>query len=188
MKNRNSNYFTSVNLSMVIFIFISSNITNIGRGNKVLNESSLLPESTIPSIEGCEIFPQNNYWNTPVDTLPIHPLSSMWINSIGPGQGFHMDFGSGNWNGGPIGIPFNLATSSTPKYAVDFYYSSQSDGGLYPIPNNPLIEYGSDHHILSIDTEDCILYEIYDAWFENDSWHAGSGAIHPGSLTPTNRY
>ncbi|MBL8090072.1 MAG: hypothetical protein JNJ43_07075 [Anaerolineales bacterium] len=131
-----------------------------------------------PILGGCEIFPQNNYWNTPIDELPVHASSSAWINSIGATRGFHMDFGSGTWDGGPIGIPYNIIAGSTvTNYSVDFYYPDESDIGPYPIPSNPLIEHGSDHHILIIDTEDCTLYEIYDASYSNPNWFGGSGAI-----------
>ncbi len=113
-----------------------------------------------------------------MDTLPVHALSSAWITTIGANTGFHMDFGSGTWDGGPIGIPFNLVSGSqTPKYSVSFYYPSESDPGPYPIPQSPKIEYGSDHHILTIDTDDCKLYEIFDAQKNGAQWSAGSGAI-----------
>jgi hypothetical protein len=42
---------------------------------------------------------------------------------------------------------------------------------------DPLIEYGSDHHILILDIEYCRLYEIYDASYENGRWNGGSGAL-----------
>jgi hypothetical protein len=113
-----------------------------------------------------------------VDTLPIHPMSEAWIDSIGRDEGFHMDFGSGTWDGGPIGIPYNVVSgSSVPQYTVEFYYPDESDAGPYPIPENPLIEYGSDHHILTVDTDTCTLYEIYDASFDGGKWSGGSGAI-----------
>ncbi len=89
-----------------------------------------------------------------------------------------MDFGSGTWDGGPIGIPFNVIDGSvTTDYVVDFYYPDESDPGPYPIPSNPKREWGSDHHILIIDTEDCHLYEIYDASKSGGAWSGGSGAI-----------
>ncbi|RPI88791.1 MAG: hypothetical protein EHM40_22110, partial [Chloroflexi bacterium] len=141
-------------------------------------ENTLTPRmpSGSPVIANCMIFPANNIWNGRVDSLPVHPLSEAWIESIGRGEGFHMDFGSGTWDGGPIGIPFNVASSSSlTKYAVDFYYPDESDAGPYPLPPDPLIEYGSDHHILVLDTDDCRLYEIYDASFGNGSWSGGSG-------------
>jgi hypothetical protein len=133
-----------------------------------------------PSLGGCPLYPANNIWNARVDTLPINSHSSAWVNSIGNTTGFHMDFGSGTWDGGPIGIPFNLvAGSAVSKYTVNFYYPDESDPGPYPIPNNPNMEYGSDHHILTIDTETCKLYEIYDASYNSltHQWSGGSGAI-----------
>lgn len=131
-----------------------------------------------PSIANCLLFPANNIWNVRVDTLPIHPMSQAWIDSIGREEGFHMDFGSGEWDGGPIGIPYNVGSgSSITKYTVEFYYPDESDPGPYPIPESPLIEYGSDHHILFVDRDDCKLYEIYDASFDRGQWSGGSGAV-----------
>src|SRR5687767_10265367 len=63
-------------------------------------------------IGGCSLFPANNIWNTRVDGLPVHADSAGWVNSIGRNTGFHMDFGSGEWDGGPIGIPYNLVNGS----------------------------------------------------------------------------
>ncbi len=73
-----------------------------------------------PAIANCPMFPADNIWNARVDSLPAHPMSDAWIDSIGRDEGLHMDFGSGEWDGGPIGIPFNMASgSSVAKYTVD---------------------------------------------------------------------
>ena len=96
------------------------------------------------SIAGCPMFPDNNIWNTPVHTLPMHPRSDQWVNSIGRNTGFHMDFGSGTWDGGPIGIPYNIVGAGVTKVPVSFDYEDESDPGPYPIPANPKIEHGSD--------------------------------------------
>ncbi len=131
-----------------------------------------------PSLAGCPLFPADNIWNTPVDTLPVHARSAQWIASIGGSDPFHMDFGSGTWDGGPIGIPYNVVSgSAVTNYTVDFYYPDESDAGPYPIPANPNMEYGSDHHILTLDTDDCTLYEIFDASFSGGGWSGGSGAV-----------
>ena len=131
-----------------------------------------------PSIANCRLFPANNIWNVRVDTLPIHPLSQAWIDIIGREEGFHMDFGAGEWDGGPIGIPYNVGSgSSLTKYTVAFYYPDESDPGPYPIPESPLMEYGSDHHLLFVDRDDCKLYEIYDTSFDRGQWSGGSGAV-----------
>lgn len=131
-----------------------------------------------PTIANCPMFPADNFWNTPINTLPVHSQSEAWIDSIGRSTGFHMDFGSVTWDGGPIGIPYNIISGANEtKYTPIFYYPDESDPGPYPIPTNPKIEWGSDHHILSVDTDTCILYEIYDASFKNETWQGGSGAI-----------
>ena len=130
-----------------------------------------------PEIGGCAIFPADNIWNTPVDTLPVDPHSSAWINTIGRATGFHMDFGSGTWAGGPIGIPFNVVDGTLPKVTFLFQYANESDPGPYPMPASPQIEYGSDHHLLVVDSSKCTLYEVYAAHFSAGKWYGGSGAI-----------
>ncbi len=40
--------------------------------------------------------------------LPVAANSGSIIASIGAGIGLHPDFGSGTWNGGPIGIPITV--------------------------------------------------------------------------------
>jgi hypothetical protein len=139
------------------------------------------PEQSIgdgPTLENCPMFPANNVWNTPIDSLPIHPMSDAWVESLGSAESIHMDFGSGEWEGGLIGIPYNIvAGSAVPTFEPGFYYPEESDAGPYPIPDNPNIEYGSDHHILVVDTETCMLYEIFDASFDGTNWNGGGGAI-----------
>jgi hypothetical protein len=135
-----------------------------------------------PTIKNCYVFPKNNIWNTPVDNLPVHPKSNDYINIIGAGLSLRNDFGSGLWNGAPIGIPYVLVGSNQKKVKVQFEYSDESDTAGYPIPDNPPIEGGNestgDRHILIIDTNECVLYELYSAYQNEDkSWRAGSGAI-----------
>ena len=48
----------------------------------------------------------------------------------------HADFGSGLWDGGPIGIPFVVVSNSQPLVNVTFDYSDESDPGPYPIPSD----------------------------------------------------
>src|SRR5829696_9880324 len=136
-----------------------------------------IPAHAAPTLGSCPLFPANNYWNLPVNTLPVHSLSAAWVNSIGATRHFHMDFGSGTWDGGPIGIPYNIVGAGIPKVAVSFYYPTESDPGPYPIPNNPLMEYGSDHHVLIVDSSTCTLYELFDASYSGGRWSAGSGAV-----------
>ena len=36
-----------------------------------------------PHIGGCEVFPSNNIWNTPVDKLTVDPNSNQYVTTIG---------------------------------------------------------------------------------------------------------
>src|SRR3989304_3271145 len=118
-----------------------------------------------PVLEGCPLFPADNVWNTPVDTLPVDGMSATYIQTIGANDHFHADFGSGPWNGFPIGIPYNVVTSSQPMVSVIFDYSDESDPGPYPIPANPKIEgdpNSGDRHILILDKGNLFVYEWSD--------------------------
>jgi len=142
--------------------------------------------NTGPTLAGCPMFPANNIWNARVDALPVDPMSNTYINAIGASTTLHPDFGSGLWNGGSIGIPFNLVSGSQPLVPITFDYSDESDPGPYPIPTNPAMEYGSDHHVLVLDTTRCILYETWDTRYAN-GWQAGSGAkfdLNSNALRP----
>jgi len=137
--------------------------------------------SAVQSLGGCSVFPADNIWNTPIDSLPVDPLSTSYIGSIGTSTGLHPDFGSGLWNGGPIGIPYNIVTGSQAGVPVTFDYARESDPGPYPIPANPLIEGGpastGDRHILILEQDTCILYELFSAYQDPTGWQAGSGAV-----------
>src|SRR5882724_8513464 len=85
---------------------------------------------------GCPVFPVDHIWNTPVDQLPVSPSSSMWVNTIGATSPLFPDFGSGTYNGGPIGIPYVTVPGTQTTYPATFYYASESDPGPYAIPLN----------------------------------------------------
>lgn len=143
----------------------------------VVNESA-----APPTLAGCQVFPVDNIWNLPVEGLPVDAHSSLYLQTIGANTHLHPDFGSGLWDGGPIGIPYMVVPGSQPKVSVSFQYDDESDPGPYPIPADPLIEGGpdsdGDRHILLLDEDNCQLYELFNAWPNPDgTWHAGSGAI-----------
>ncbi len=135
-----------------------------------------------PTLGNCTVLPADNIWKTPIDQLPVSPNSSTYVNTIGATTGVHADFGSGLWDGGPIGIPFITVPGTQTKYPVTFTYADESDPGPYAVPLNAPIEGGSastgDRHALSIDVDHCILYELYAAFPQAASWKAGSGAIY----------
>ena len=131
-----------------------------------------------PSVCGVPIFPTDHIWNTRVDSLPVDPQSAAYVGTIGSTAYLHADFGSGMYEGNPIGIPYNIVNGSQERKTVTFDYADESDAGPYPIPVNPLIEGGSDHHMVIIDRDAKSLYELYAAEKQADgTWAAGSGAV-----------
>jgi hypothetical protein len=131
----------------------------------------------LPAAPRCPVFPKTNAWNRRVDRLPVAPNSAALVRSIGLGTGLHADFGSGLWEGSPIGIPITVVPRSQRKVRVAFEYADESDRGPYPIPRSVKIEGGSDRHALIVDRGACRLYELYALERSGTGWRAGSGAI-----------
>jgi len=130
----------------------------------------------------CALFPPNNHWNRRIDHLPRHPRSRQIVASVGRQQTLHPDFGSGTWNGGPIGIPYTTVAGDQTRVPVLFHYDDESDPGPYPIPPDAPIEGGpdadGDRHVIVVDRDECVLHELFDAWPHDGGarWTAGSGA------------
>jgi hypothetical protein len=135
----------------------------------------------VPQAPGCPMFPADSWWHADVSQLPVHPQSDTYVASMGSTKGMHADFGSGVWDGGPIGIPY-VVVNGQPGVTVTFEYADESDHVGYPIPPNPPIEGGpsasGDRHVLIVDSGTCHLYELYAAYpAGNGAWTAGSGAV-----------
>jgi hypothetical protein len=146
-------------------------------------------------LAGCPVFPADNHWNLRVDRLPVHANSDAIVRSIGGGDHMHADFGSGRYEGGPIGIPYVTVPRGKRRVPVSFDYAAESDRGRYPIPARAPIEGGrnadGDRHVIVVDRSRCRLYELFDAHPPTCEravpasprcpggarWHAGSGAI-----------
>jgi hypothetical protein len=135
----------------------------------------------VPGALRCSVFPAGNAWNQRVDSLPVAANSAQLIQSIGVGNGMHADFGSGLWDGGPIGIPFDVVSKKTPRSRVAFGYADESDKVGYPIPKTVHIEGGpksqGDRHALLLDKDACKLYELFALSPKGGGWSAGSGAV-----------
>ena len=137
--------------------------------------------SPLPTAKSCPVFPTDNAWNRRVDTLPVAAGSAATVAAIGATKTMHADFGSGLWDGGPIGIPITVVGKGQPKSTVRFEYADESDRGPYPIPAGVKIEGGAgsdgDRHALIVDRDACRLYELYALRRVGGRWTAGSGAI-----------
>lgn len=151
------------------------------------------------------IFPPDNWWNLDISAAPVDPASARYIAFINNGstRRLHPDFG-GDVSAGSVeiyGFPYIVVDSAVPKRAVEFLYSSESDGvdratgrsyPFYPIPDEAItqphwIEGGepgnvdrrssSDRHMLIVDRDRKHLYELYNVFYDGNQWRAGSGAF-----------
>ena len=138
--------------------------------------------SRLPQAPACPVFPASSPWNKRVDQLPVAPNSARVVAAIGVDDHVHADFGSGLWEGGPIGIPITVVRGTQARARVAFEYADESDKGPYPIPANVAIEGGrgsdGDRHALIVDRDRCKLYELFALYpAGGGGWRAGSGAI-----------
>ncbi len=120
------------------------------------------------SLRGFVPFPADSLWNKDISSAPVDPNSAALINFIGPTVGLHADFGSGEFDGSIIGIPYQVVDSTQAPVTINFTeFGDESDPGPMPIPLNAPIEGdpnpSGDQHVLILDNANCWLYELYDA-------------------------
>jgi hypothetical protein len=153
----------------------------LAAGAMVLLAAASASALRVPSAPKCAVFPVDNAWNQRVDSLPVAADSGTMIQSIGLSTGLHPDFGSGLYDGSPIGIPFDVVSKKTPRSRVSFDYADESDRVKYPIPKAVHIEGGrqsdGDRHALLLDKDACKLYELFALHPKGVGWTAGSGAV-----------
>lgn len=141
----------------------------------------LQAQATAPSLGGCSLLPADNVWHARVDNLPVLSQSSTYVATLGASSPAHPDFGEDPDNG----IPYNLVPgNSTAAANVSVLWPFTSDPGPYPIPNTAVAETpsnpgpsGGDHHLIVVDTDNCILYEAFDAILNSaatDAWSVDS--------------
>ena len=139
-----------------------------------------------------QLFPADNWWNQDISGAPVDAQSEAFINYIGRTRTAHPDFGPP-----PYGIPYVGVGGAEARAPITFVdYGSESDAGAgsergYPVPEvaktQPnFIEGGTpgggsdgDRHLLIVDRDKWILYELFAARWNNagQRWEAGSGAV-----------
>lgn len=128
-----------------------------------------------PMIGSCTIFPSDNPWNQDISSTPVDPNSNNYIAFIQAhgGQKVHPDFGSNL----SYGIPYVIVPGAQTKVPINITdYPAESDPGPYPIPLNAPIESGGDQHVLAVDKDNCMLYELFGASVTGGGFNASSAA------------
>jgi hypothetical protein len=147
------------------------------------------------------LFPPGNWWNTDISGAPVDPNSAAFITFIGSTRGMHPDFGgdSGDPDAPIYGMPYLTVSGAQPLVPVTFDYDDESDRGApgrpigYPIPEQAKAEQrwiegglagadpnaDGDRHMLIVDRDNRILFELYALHWTGSRWEAGSGATFP---------
>ncbi|HWA02493.1 MAG TPA: hypothetical protein VG819_03090 [Rhizomicrobium sp.] len=139
------------------------------------------------NMHGAVPFPADNEWNTDISGSDVDPNSDNLIASIGLNTGLHPDFGSGTWNGAPIGIPYVVVPDDQPYVKIKLKaYRDESDKGPFPVPPDAPIEgqkvngkkFGGDRHVLVIDRDTNRMYEMYRAFpLRRQAWKCDACAL-----------
>ena len=165
--------------SAVILIAACSKKTDSG------NNTSVCSNVTRADFEKIQVFPADHLLNKDISLSAVDANSSAILGAIGA-TSLHPDFGSGLWQGAPIGIPFSVVCGSQSKVSItyrsngyDGNYGNESEPGPFPIPLNAGIEGNGngDSHVITVDIENNILYELYNASQVGTGWEASCGAI-----------
>lgn len=127
-----------------------------------------------------QVFPTDNVWKWDISGYQVHPNSANFCATVGTERTMHPDFGT-VWNGAPIGIPYVIVRAGQPKLPIVYTdYGDESDPGPFPIPPDAPIEGGAssegDRHVIAVDRDARMLYELYQAFPRSDRWDASSGA------------
>lgn len=175
------------NTTATLTVTVNSSGTGVTAGNAIYGDLRKADLGAGANLNGAIPFPANNAWNTDVSKAAVDPASDALIASIGLNTGLHPDFGSGLYDGAPIGIPYVVVAGSQARVPVVFTdYGDESETGPYPIPANAPIEgqqangsaFGGDRHVLVIDRDASRLYEVGNAYPQaGGSWKVSGGAI-----------
>ncbi|WP_201799527.1 hypothetical protein [Zobellia amurskyensis] len=148
------------------------------------SESNELSSESVErsSAENIQIFPANHPLNKEVTNSPVDSHSDIILENIGLNSGLFADFGSGLYNDAPIGIPYTVVDGSQPNVPITFNengYPSESDKGPFPIPLDAPIEGNGkgDSHVISVDVENGMLYELFNSKQVGTGFEVSSAAV-----------
>jgi hypothetical protein len=147
------------------------------------------------------LFSPDNWWNVDISSAPVDTNSTSFINFIGATTGLHPDFGGDADYPEIYGMVYITVSGTQPLVPITWVeFGDQSDDeaagrpGGYPIPTEARtqdrwieggwaanIDPGGDRHMLIVDRDNRILYELYHTFWNASlgRWEAGSGAIFP---------
>ena len=161
----------------------SSPLNLLVNGSTQTSSCSQMSTGQGASLNGFLPFPSDNFWNKDISSSPVDSNSAAIISYVGSSVGIHPDFGSGQYQGSYMGIPYTVVDGTQSLIPINYQaYGDESDPGPMPVPLNAPIEGypnpgSGDRHVLVLDSANCFLYELYSSYPQSTSWNADSGAV-----------
>lgn len=158
-------------LSWIVTGSVTVRVTNNNAASNAAISGILFGPTTssvvvVPSNTSGRLFPANNIWNAPVESLPVLVGSDGIISAMAA-----------------TSLPLRCddiyslnICQNPPLVSVSGIQTPQSDANPYGIPPSPLVETASDHHCLIIDAASNMLYEFWNFIDSEGSYSAGSAA------------
>lgn len=183
-------YYEQTNPNILLYIFISLFFCYIFLAASCVKKAEQLPDQvgdpppqnclgTLAQAEEINYFPTDNAWNRDISIDPLDLNNTQIISAIAT-RVIKADFGSGLWEGAPIGIPYIVVCNNQPRVPINFTdYGDESDAGPYPIPLTSPIEGNGigDSHVIAVDIQNKKRYELFYARVNDNQWDASSGAV-----------
>jgi hypothetical protein len=140
------------------------------------------PRFVVPKNQsrGCQLGPNDNVYNAPINNLPVHPYSSLWLKRISTEN----DAGPNSWIYHRFHVPTpgllsqydNVVDNSTPQQKRHFYYGGPWQDTAFRQPLPPKVEMqsgwsqdvnaGLDRHEFAINKQTCDDQEIYNDYVD----------------------
>ena len=148
----------------IVFLIISACVCVTARAQ------GSAPQNTFA---GCQIGVNNSIFNTPIDQLPVHPKSAVWISNIAT---LPLTIGP-TWG-------VNVVDNSVPATKFKFHYTPDKDHVPFQIPlgmdrrretGSLTTDSNNDHHVIAINPQTCHVYETYQDGVPGEDWNAASG-------------
>jgi hypothetical protein len=171
------------------FLFLAASVVSgCSKDDDAANLPDVVCTNSPADAEGLQIFPATHPLNTDISGADKDQRSDDIISFLAQGSsGVKADFGSGLWEGAPIGIPFIVVCADQPDVTINFKgddydddYGDESDPGPYPVPLAAPVEGNGeeDSHVIAVDVDNRKLYELYNANATSSAWEASSGAVY----------
>jgi hypothetical protein len=146
--------------------------------NEPADQQPAPDEAGPPKVGGCDLFPIDDPWNTPIDDAPVDEAFTAQLSRSVKGAVLHPVFGRDPDDPEiEYGLPFNVVPRGQPSVDVVLNYRP-NDPGPYPFPSPDNLDVKIDPdlgYLIVLQAETCLLAEASECAYDTQ-WTCGFGA------------